>query len=408
MTPLPLWLQAAREACLARQAKPALGIVAREYAAVAPESLRKPQPVGFIVGERTEATKAGWEPFRYRWDHDPDRRISYPEVDLKDHRDLEEWWDGVSKRRKQVVTAAIEREIKQAAVWLAKAEKGLLRKQKGERLPQDGDGRDSGHIQPYRCFVKHDTRDLGVDVNYDDRDGVSYAEEIPIDKKASCSLVEKWNQSLVSVHNPMSGRVTSTFDEIESSGPLRSSWGRIEEVLGTYFTLGGKRKQWRYERKTPPDFPLRQSTRMAWDGKTGIFREVLGIEFNPYSVFTPDRATTQQLEDLMSDGLTYTQAALRVTVLGTLNRDNEGLDYERWLVRKKSPRRVSAVPDTNTLEPTKPVTYPTGPVREWADSGYREWLDSGDYDSLVAFRQRIYDRLHVTQLPRKVSKFAVA
>lgn len=46
MKPLPLWLQAAREAGLARQAKPALGIVARDYALVALESLRKPQPVG--------------------------------------------------------------------------------------------------------------------------------------------------------------------------------------------------------------------------------------------------------------------------------------------------------------------------------------------------------------------------
>lgn len=275
---------------------------------------------------------------------------------------VEAWWAAVPKSRKQRIAAAIDRDETKAAAWLKKNE---------SLLPLVDAGRDSTNVQQYAYFAAHDTRD--IDDN--DRDGADFAAEFNKDEspkhrdRGTLADEEKARAYLGLTSTLDTVAEESEFHSIDS-GTLRSSWYKVEKILRRQFAHPAEltpdewvrretnlrivptRHQVRGERKSPPKYPTRGTTGMAWDATAGTFREVIRAEHNPYE-----------------------QAA--------------ALEHERRVMHKKSPRRVEVLPDYNEMAPAKPVTYPTGPVREWDESAYLEWLDSRDYDALVAFRRRI-------------------
>jgi hypothetical protein len=179
-------------------------------------------------------------------------QTTYPEVNVDDYSALDRWWASVSRREKQKLAGAIRREKKRAKEWLAKHE---------AELPQEGDGRDSTNIQPYKYFHRHDTRDLGVDDNLNDQDGADIAQQSdklePSEHKDTGTMRDEEAARVYLGLATTLDKVTESFGEtsrtsLVSSGTLRSSWSRIEKALGNYYDSNGKRKQWRGERRTPP------------------------------------------------------------------------------------------------------------------------------------------------------------
>lgn len=280
-------------------------------------------------------------------------QTTYPEVNIDDHSALDRWWASVSRREKQKLAGAIRREKKRAKEWLAKHE---------AELPHEDDGRDSTNIQPYKYFHRHDTRDLGVDDNLNDQDGVDFAQQ-------SDKLEPSEHKDMGTIREEEAARayfgLTSTLDIADSgelsgaskttSGTLRSSWSRIEKTLGNCYNSNGKRKQWRSERQTPPLHVFRHVTKMAYDEKTGEFYPVTFAEFNPY--------------------------------------DAEALESMRRRIGNKSKLHQPGFGDMNEMMPGRRLSYPTGPVRDWSgdknDEGYQMWLQSGNYEGLVAFRKSL-------------------
>ncbi len=280
---------------------------------------------------------------------------AHHEVNVDDHSALDRWWASVSRREKQKLAGAIRREKKRAKEWLAKHE---------AELPQEGDGRDSTNIQPYKYFHRHDTRDLGVDDNLNDQDGVDFAQQSdilePSEHKDTGTMRDEEAARVYLGLTTTLDKITESFGEtsrtsLVSSGTLRSSWSRIEKALGNYYDSNGKRKQWRGERQVPPLHVYRQVSKMAYDETTGQFYPVTFAEFNPY--------------------------------------DAEALESMRRRIGNKSKLHQPGFGDTNEMMPGRPLSYPTGPVRDWSgdknDGGYRMWLQSGNYEGLVAFRKSL-------------------
>jgi hypothetical protein len=297
---------------------------------------------------------------------------------------LDRWWKTVPQRTKQKFNAQSRREQREAEKWLKMHQSEWWETRHG-RIPTDGDGRDSAHIEPYAYFVSHDTReDLGD--NLDDRDGAAFsaladqseqdAPEAMPDHRDLASLVDEEKVAayfgLASTLDTVEKTVGEVSPEIApafevTSGPLRSSWFRVEQALRRFCSQDGKgkRHQVRGGRVViADDFrPSRTSTKMAFDPQAGDFREVRFTEFNPH--------------------------------------DTEALEHERRVMYKKSPRRVETLPDNNELIPGIPVSRPKGPARKWsegtkdtvasklADPRFQEWLRSGAYDGLLAFREHL-------------------
>ena len=345
---------------------------------------------------------------------------------------LDRWWAGVPKRRKQVVDAAIKREKRHAAAWLAKAEKGLLRQQKGEHLPQERDG--TKNICQYK-FVTHATGDL----NPDDRDGVMFAVESDrgplVTKRDVTTLVDEEKENFYAGRESSLDSVTKSAHEFPSmpshSGDLKSTWSLIEG-MAVHFNQSGKLRQWRQERADYKDHFV-----WDWVTTTEADRDVA----DSLDVYCPQlRLKKIKSSETVKVAFRPTHISLRrqwdsvikdfrdIPFVVFNPHDPAGLEHERRVLSRKSPRRVESVQAMNDMAlATKPLMYINGPVREWdgkpTDPRYREWLESGDYAGLQAYRAMIVGESTATKglcqhgrrkngrafmTPRKVSNFAAA
>jgi hypothetical protein len=206
---------------------------------------------------------------------------------------LDRWWKTVPQRTKRKFSAQSRRGQRAAEKWLKMHQSEWWEKRHG-RIPTDGDGRDSAHIEPYAYFVSHDTReDLGD--NLDDRDGAAFsaladqseqdAPEAMPDHRDLASLVDEEKVAAYFGLESTLDTVEKTVGEVSpeiapafevTSGPLKSSWLRVEQALRRFCAPDGRRHQLRGDRVViADDFrPSRTSTKMAFDPQAGDFREV--------------------------------------------------------------------------------------------------------------------------------------
>lgn len=265
----------------------------------------------------------------------------------------------------------------------------------GHKLPHPDAGRDD-HVVRYKFLP---TAADELDERLDDRDGADFADEtFQADTTGQPQSLKELDEEKIAAYLGLEStldKVTDTgyLSSSTSSGSLKSTWLRVEKMLGSFYYGGGdglsptqwlelensenkkpRKKQYRGPRENPmlrkvwdsvnqeliekhikKFCPTRVTTRMAWDETIREFREVPFTEFNPY--------------------------------------DDHGLEQERRVMEKKSPRRVASLPDGNEMAPAMPVTFPVGPMREFngdrSDPRFQEWLRVRDYEALLRFRAKI-------------------
>ena len=277
-------------------------------------------------------------------------------------------------------------EKKDAEAWMAKH---------GYKLPHENAG-DDARISLYQ-FTTQQTDEI----NPDDRDGVTFANEsFREDVSGQPASLEELDEEKIRAYLGLDStldRVAETageYQSLESSGPLASSWRLVEKALGSFYRGGSEgiteeqwlrleqsnnkrpvRKQWRngrtnlllrkvwdsveerlVDQQLTKFYTVRWTTRMAFDATAGEFREIKRLDFNPFD-----------------------QSAV--------------LDMERRRMDRNSPRRVEILPAPEPIATSELLKHPAGPAREWDGDesvpAYRDWLDSGDYEALQRFRVRI-------------------
>jgi hypothetical protein len=299
---------------------------------------------------------------------------------------LDRWWDDVPQHRKTSLKAEIDREKREAGVWLKKAEAGLLRKQKHEPLPKEGDGRDSTNIQTYSFFAEHDTRGFDEDSTaYEREEEVGVIEidaiepEDAVDETSDEAAVaaRDADEAAARAYLGLVETGETVGDAVTSSGSLKSSWVLVEKCLSRS-----------YERATvvtPDDF-LRVEAYKTRPAR----HQVRGERVEYPATFAPTKTSVKIAYNPQAKGRDIFLAILTEEING-----RDGLEYVRSRVSKKTSlshdHTVVAVPHTPAL--TKPVIYPRGSVREWDgnvnDPRYRGWLVSGDYEGWRKFHEMI-------------------
>jgi hypothetical protein len=367
---------------------------------------------------------------------------SYREVNLEDHHELDAWWTNVSGRRKQVITTAIAREKREAKVWLAKAERGLHRQQKGVPLPREGDGADSTNIQLHQ--YSGGKPDVAEGDCKDDQDGVDYAQEsdreIPLhqrpdekqneDAKAAYldEVKKKYGETFISSFDITASEAQPEFKQwnvkylISGDDSLATSWRKVEDRIGSFYPRPKRDKLMEPEEflrlEEPPVInPKRKPKRKRQKGVRTDYSEAVVWDWVP---------TTQEDRDAADAADEYCpRERYRPVTAGTTIKSDIGkiiapkyaplreelrrawdaifqefrdvpyftgdTAYERRIAEKRSPRKAGVLLDLNAMSPTKEIRRYVGPVREWngktSDHRYQEWKASGGYDALQAFRE---------------------
>jgi len=196
----------------------------------------------------------------------------------------------------------------------------------------------------------------------DDQDGAGFAAryyaEVPVEHRDAGTLCDLASARFYAER-------TSTLDSVEnasanamfvagvSSGPLASSWSKVERALLLSRHATGKRYQTRTEREEPTKYTYVEKTLMRFDPTLGEFRPV------PY----------QEIADGALDSLRHRQAHKSRPI------------KTKWTTAEYCPAAALR------------ITHPRGGAREWSgdtsDRDYQAWLESGDYASLLAFQKSL-------------------